>query len=547
MSPSDVAPGLYPREGIRYRAPESERRVFKALQGSLPAGWYAWHSLKLCADRRDYTEADFVIASPTCGILILEVKGGAIRKENGAWFQNESVMPSSPLDQAHRFMRILRRRFCGQNLSYPGIGLAACFPDTPVDAGLTQDDLAGKVIGSESLPFLDRILEDIFKRTVSIRRTIDIGWIAALHQMWCESWIPDRKLSRRRKEDDEVRLGLDREQMRILDLAGENDRVIIQGMPGTGKSILAMEMARREAAKGRRVLVLCFTESLGLELARHLKDPNITATSIGSLALALLREQGREIIEEYTPEFWEPLMLEASATLSTRDADHWDTIIIDEAQDMGVNAWAFIEACADEKSRKWIFSDPSQSAFPGRSIPAPIERSSTKLILNRIYRCPPSIQALAAACSGEQPDLILISEGVDAGVIKLVVGSPGGVETTIRAEIHGLLRDGFSRTEIAVLSLRGLTCPENIVFRQSIGGERVYRASDPKSAGKLICETFIRFKGLERPAIIVTDLRLVTNKLLSRLLIAATRATSVLRVVDERDALLAVQFFRSLI
>jgi hypothetical protein len=38
------------------------------------------------------------------------------------------------------------------------MGLAICFPDTPVDESLTQDDMAGCVIGSESLPYLDRIL-----------------------------------------------------------------------------------------------------------------------------------------------------------------------------------------------------------------------------------------------------------------------------------------------------------------------------------------------------------------------------------------------------
>lgn len=546
MSTPRCSPGLFPREGIRYKVPESERRVFSALNGSLPAGWYAWHSMKLCAEEQDYAEADFVIASPAQGILILEVKGGSIRKENGVWFQNERVMLRSPLDQAHRFRKILQNRFSELRMPCPSIGLAICFPDTPVDSGLTQDDLVGKVIGSESTPFLDRILPDLFERIVPDRRDTQKGWIAALHQMWCESWIPDRKLTRRKAEDDEVRLKLDQEQMKILDLAGENNRVIIQGMPGTGKSILAMELARREAAKGRRVLILCFTESLGLELSRCLQDPLIKATSIGSLALALLRGQGKEIIEEYTPDFWEPVMLEAAGVVLPEIETRWDTVIVDEAQDMGENAWSFIEACAGAQSRLWIFTDPSQTALPNRFIPHELENSCTKLRLDRRYRCPPAVQALAAVFVGERPDLALIQEGISSGIIKIVGGVNDNIDRLIGLEIRSLLREGFSRSEIAILSLRGLTCQDNVVHRPRVGGEIVFRASDPASAGKLICDTFIRFKGLERPAILVTDLRYVTNRLLSRLLIAVTRATSVLRVIDEREALLKVPIFQSL-
>jgi len=503
--------------------------------------------MKLCAEDQDYAEADFIIASPALGILILEVKGGAIRKENGVWFQNERPMPHSPLAQAHRFLKILRRRFGELRMPCPSLGLAICFPDTPVDSGLTQDDLAGKTIGSESVPFLDRILPDLFERVIPERRYTQKGWIAALHQMWCQSWIPDRKLSRRKAEDDEIRLRLDREQMKILDIAGENNRVIIQGTPGTGKSVLAMEMARREAAKGRRVLVLCFTESLGLELSRCLQDPLITATSIGSLALALLREQGQEIIEEYTLEFWEPVMRKAAGVVLPVMETRWDTVIIDEAQDMGENAWAFIEACTGVQSRLWIFMDPSQIALPNRSIPQHLENSSMKLKLDRPYRCPPAVQALAAIFAGEKPDQTLISEGINIGVIKIICGVPNDIDRKIGMEIRALLRDGFSRSQIAVLSLRGLTCLDNVVYRPFVGGETVYRASDPESATEIICDTFIRFKGLERPAIIVTDLRYVTNRLLSRLLIAVTRATSVLRIIDEREALQNVPAFHSLL
>jgi DNA polymerase III delta prime subunit len=534
---SPCLPGLYPREGIRYKAPPTERRVFDAIRISLPPGWYAWHSMKLCAEGQDFAEADFLIVSPAHGAMILEVKGGAIRKEGGTWFQNDRPMHHSPLDQAHHFKKVLLHRFSELRMPCPNLGVAACFPDSPVNSEITQDDLAGRIIGSESLPFLDRVLPDLLERTIPERREPQKGWVSEIHRMWCESWIPERKLSRRKLDDAEIRLRLDREQMKILDMAEENDRVLVQGPPGTGKTVLAMELARREAAKGHRVLFLCYTESLGFELSRCLQHALVTASSIGAFALGLLREQGFDIIEEYTSEFWEPVTLQAACEALPDIKSRWDTIIVDEAQDMGENDWAFIEACAGNHARLWIFADPGQAFLPGRSIPIQLEKSVVKLNLKHPYRCPPAIQALADIFAGGQTDQSLIIEGIQNGIIKIIGVGPSEIDKMIGKEIDALLDEGFSRSEIAILSLRGLNCQDSIVNRLLIGGEPFCRASDPQSLEEIIGDTFLRFKGLERPAVIITDLRFVTDRLNLRLLIAVTRATSVLRIIDGREAL----------
>jgi hypothetical protein len=102
---------IYPQGGLSLSSPESERKVYDAIASALPPGWSAWHSLKLRNAAGEFAEADFVIADPSCGILVLEVKGGIVRKQDGAWFQNERPMKMPPLDQAHRFVRILLGEF----------------------------------------------------------------------------------------------------------------------------------------------------------------------------------------------------------------------------------------------------------------------------------------------------------------------------------------------------------------------------------------------------------------------------------------------------
>jgi hypothetical protein len=85
--------------------------VNAAIASALPADWPAWHSLKIHIKAGDFAEADYVIADPARGMLVLEVKGGTVRKRDGVWLQNERPMKMPPLDQAHRFVRILLGEF----------------------------------------------------------------------------------------------------------------------------------------------------------------------------------------------------------------------------------------------------------------------------------------------------------------------------------------------------------------------------------------------------------------------------------------------------
>jgi hypothetical protein len=133
--------------------------------------------------------------------------------------------------------------------------------------------------------------------------------------------------------------------------------------------------------------------------------------------------------------------------------------------------------------------------------------------------------------------------GIGSGVIKIIPGKLKDIDRLIGKEIDALLRDGFARSDIAILSLRGLNYPENIVHQIWIGGEAFCKASDEICSNEIIGDTFLRFKGLERLAVIITDLRHVEDWLETRLLIALTRATSVVRIVDDEKALRKIHAF----
>jgi hypothetical protein len=195
--------------------------------------------------------------------------------------------------------------------------------------------------------------------------------------------------------------------------------------------------------------------------------------------------------------------------------------------------------------------DDTQAFLERRKMPEELRSRCVKYQLGKPYRCPEGIQALADAYvkgkggiehieddeSEGELDLGLVNAAVEDKIIKVVGCKEGKVHDAVGSEISSLLGEGFKRSEIAVISLRGMDLKENIMHRDKIGLHKVVKATDEKASENIVCDTFMRFKGLERPAVIVTDLRYVKDRLGTRMNIALTRALGVVRIVGEEAEL----------
>jgi len=535
-------PGLYPKDVLSADCPESEKKVHKALKDDLPSNWYAWHSLKIRTKKGKFGEADFLVADPNKGLLIVEVKGGRIRKEKGTWYTYDRELSPSPFKQAHRFKTLLLEVFKEKHIPPPGIGVALCLPDTSFSNQPSQADLKDLVVGENHFPYMDQILPFLMDKIPEFGKSRG-GWIKAIHEMWCESWIPEMKLLTRVKAEVEKRMKLDKEQFTTLCSVIDNDRVLVQGGAGTGKTILARELAKKELEEGKRVLLLSFTLALGSSLASEFSEPAVTVTSIGKFAVNLLRGKGIHIKERYEPDFWENITLEAAVEGLSREDKIWDTVIVDEGQDMEENDWGLIEECARDNKRIWVFMDPAQAFWEERKIPESLMKEFVKYKLRKPYRCPSGIQALADGYVGKETDMDCVREAVEDGIVSIIKCEESAVHKRVGEAVNDLLDEGFEENEIAVLSLRGMGFEENIMHRGELGGHAVRKATDLGAEDHIICESFLRFKGLERPAVLVTDLRYVVDKYKVRMNIAVSRAVSVLRIVGaegeiEKDKML---------
>lgn len=85
--------------------------------------------------------------------------------------------------------------------------------------------------------------------------------------------------------------------------------------------------------------------------------------------------------------------------------------------------------------------------------------------------------------------------------------------------------------QIALISLAGQKS-SRFIKRKSVGDLPVVSADDEAAGESMIADTFLRFKGLERPVVLIGDLDQVKPKRLGvRMHIALTRATQSVRLV----------------
>jgi hypothetical protein len=528
--------GMHPADGPRDTKSEAERRVYEALSRGLPSEMGAWHSVPISSDDGD-REIDFVVAHPARGFLAIEVKGGRVEQRGGRWTQNGEPIKdpgTQAVGGAHALAREIKSRFDTKvhNESYAH---AVWFPDVAVERDPSQGNLHGRVLGWDDLSWTREAILSVFDRHLPGSSHAPRRLMEAIHSIWGERWVPEVSLGARVERDARRRVELERAQYEIIESFEDNPRLLVRGAAGTGKTLVAVEAARRRAARGERVLLTCFTQGLARWLGRHCREhETIEIATVRELAVELLREAGAAI-DPAKPDFWENVGLEAACDALGRSTRRWDAVIVDEAQDLTESDWALVEECAADRPL-WVFTDESQRFWPDREIPARLAFAVARL--TRRYRTPSTLAALAEAFSEGRPIAEPLAPVRAEGALTVVEApTESAVRKFLERELDKLRGAGLAPADIAILSLRGSSAEGSIVGLDRLGAHRLVRADADEAREHVVADSFLRFKGLERPAILVTDLRLVQDQLGVRMYIALTRALHRVTLVAPTDVL----------
>jgi Nuclease-related domain/UvrD-like helicase C-terminal domain/AAA domain len=525
----------------------SEIEVFELIRGAANSEDYVClHSLGIAQHmRKEYAETDFVLIGPP-GVFCLEVKGGNVQRKAGTW---EIGWPGKtytsvegPFKQAQssrwalieylsqRLKLNIRHQFIfGWGVIFPNIIFNWEDPEWDNRVVYDQrDKQASFVCYAERLEhyFRERLEETdrtqpprlrsnrIHEIVGYLRKDFDV--VQSLKGLLAES---EREL-----------ITLSSEQYRVLDLAlnDDNPRILCIGGAGAGKTLIAMEAARRLARSGKRILLLCFNNNLDrfLRLDAAEAGQNITISTVHLFFAEIIRKGGfgsqlagaREAVssDQFFSQVYPNLFESAAAALIEENQfPQFDGIIIDEAQDVLETS---IFNCLDLvlhngfSSGRWLIclDNGLQAGVYGRmneDVLAQLKSfGATTVLLSENYRNPKNIVAEMCVLTGAFKPTC--KRELQSPVDYRVYTNEKEQGKKLRALLIELLHDGVQPNLITVLSSKNKVDACITRYPPDVGKPIYFLDFEsgkcPNDA--ITAGTVSGFKGLENEFIILTDL-----------------------------------------
>lgn len=525
----------------------AERRLYEGFMEQLDDVYVVYHSVDwvLAGEHGpEQGEADFVIAHPEDGVLALEAKGGglsydpATRKWTQSGHSGSHTLDEDPFHQAkdemYSLVKILESE-PGWDGWRPSYGYAVAFPDATYEHDAHPGAPAAIAIDHDDLERLAERVKEVQRRWRRSDRSFGAEGMLALSKALGFSVEVRIPLKLAFDEEERKIVELTDRQSWVLSWVTNRDRAAVVGPAGSGKTVLAIGVARDLAARGKRTLLTCFNK----KLAEHLKAccagvKGLQVAHFHELCFELAKEAGLEVPGpgdgSDDSEFWEHMLPGLLEQAARKLGPRFDAIVVDEGQDFKEWWWPALLALhrKPDDGALYIFADDNQNLYGG-SLPLP-EGS----------RCP-----LPSNLRNTRPIHEFVSVFYKDGDRLPSVGPEGRpVEVFDYEDEEGLVRlvgvivKNLVEEESVPLSDIVLLTPARraksaLRAHDEVGG---FRMSETVEPGTLLTSTVHSFKGLERPVVILAELGGKHEEELDRYLyVGGSRARSHLIVVATKD------------
>lgn len=555
----------------------AEEQVYQLCVDSLSNEWSVYYSCTLSTFEageglRD-NEIDFVLYHPKLGVVVIEVKGGQIRydSQRNEFFSvnrhGESFSIKNPFQQAlnwkSRFLRFLKKNHIKVPVSH-----VVCFPtvlesDFPTTAAIEPSLLLGR----SRLATFEKSLHEIVHHSQPDKflEFTDVG--ENIHRLLAGFNFATRLFLKDYLKSHELRMK-DVEVIHetlITPVAG-TQRLAVEGEAGTGKTMLAMMLAKHFRDIGKSVLFLSSNPLLNVFLKKELGEGVDLETYADLCSLfgvdILRRPTGFEGSREDWIQYEGPDRLKKAVQQSTK---RYDVLLCDEAQDVQPFWWEAIESILKdgESTHFYVFFDRSQGVFgSGGSdntfVPEdvlPIKPPYFPLVHN--YRSTREIAGFSRFFrTGKE---VLKSHSGRLGYLPEIIAYDTPEDCRKKMEelfLHLLKKETLDPNDVTLLSARKPFAEGSVLFQNPKVGnfhfmdlsEKKKKASIEKgdAAHQINVSTIASFKGLETSVGIifnVSEYNLpLSNAIMASLMyVACTRAKHMLYIfVQKSDAKLKV-------
>jgi hypothetical protein len=452
-------------------------------------------------------EVDLVVGMPDAGFAAIEVKGGHVWREAGSWWQ-QTPQGKRAIDLEDQVTsgKYLLRRYLKKHPGWTHGELRmihlVILPDTelgPEDPspGLPRTWIIDRTELAEAAGRVFDLLTGPLRNEPTALPGIDVVEDAA--QILGGRGDQQKELAGMLAVRGDHVDRLTEAQYNVLDVARRIPRIEVIGGPGTGKTWLAVEQARRWAADGQRVAVICYSRGLSTWIARRVAHwpkalrRNVRVRTYHALGV----EWGVEIADVRDQDYWDVTMPAQMTELARAlpDAQRFDALIVDEAQDCPDAWWPSLLASLrdPERARIAVFADEQQRIFDRDDRP---DLGLVPLTLDANLRNSRQIGAVFAPLASDAPEL-LGGEGPPVRFIQCSAAE--AMEAADDAAVE-LLDQGWDPQDVALLTTHHRH-PEQ-ANRVALDGRDGYWDSFWDGTD-LFFSTVAAFKGLERPAVVL--------------------------------------------
>ena len=492
--------------------PKSQEGLMFDELNNLPDEYYVFHSFSIVTLKGSViqeSETDFVIFHPKKGIICLEAKAGQVDYRDGYWFygSGKRMNNDGPYNQASTNKWKLKDYMLDHGLQYEfehcKLLHAVWFPDVPLSK-LKGKQLPAEAdlmitLTSDSFGHIEEAVNNIFAIEIPAKVVTNLSEKDAkriLERVLAPSFnlISLQEVEIERSKNVFKRML--KEQVALLNYLEEQDNAIINGLAGTGKTVMAVKKAFNHSEKNEEVLFLCYNAFLKDHLKTTYPYPHVHYYTIDGLACKLC--------ETKSPDYSK--LQEKLEEMFCDGTFPYQHVIIDEGQDFGKNELEeeklidLLKAnVLEDENRKgsfYLFYDKNQM-IQSRSVPKYIEDADCKLTLYRNCRNTENIALTSLRLLGSNKSPKLMPDAV-LGDIPEIAFCSGKDETVsmLNAELDKFLDAGY--TDITILTCK--TENSSILTESCKNGKYNYKR------GYINFTTCRKFKGLEADVIIVVDI-----------------------------------------
>jgi hypothetical protein len=561
-----------------YKCHESEQKV-AALLRTLPEHWIVVWGYYYKGPKGVVREGDFLIFDPDKGVLVVEAKGGILKRnqKTGQWNTPSRTAPDAQLFREIMGVRdILGRAGGGRKLVVKGV--LAC-PDLFIRGkGQDYEGLSRDLI-------MDRGDLESFKQKMHdvLGGFCKVGPQEA-EKIFRKAFVKEEEggvdAKSFRETDKYLNKLIKSKAIRMIKHLIHNKQFVVRGAPGSGKSWMAMHLASiwagRSRERGDSVLIICYHHALKKKLnviAQRMEDEGRTGK--GKITVKLWEDLARETLEAngiafevpedkskfgdfydvYVPTQLERLVQEGAIV------SKYDCLIVDEAQDHdtefpentknGPGWWSFYFSLMKEgkQARTALLYDTDQRpsfrrdgvfGFDVEKVYKTLEANPLRLNLFESYRYTMNIfnylKKLKKQCAKIQALTLTAGPDLPQGEPVTEVSMPDKqVSQYLKKTIGDLLQRKVCKPEEIMILAHSFNRDRHLVGKgDEVAGVKLHTGLFP-TKNKILFMSSNRAKGLETKVAFLIGYPPGSDKEsdIQNLFIGASRARQILYVITK--------------